>query len=107
MRGAAAGLALVLLLTGCGGSDADRSAAAPSASAVSAADEEAAVRAAFKEYGDAALAKDGEGAVAVLATSVFGFYDQARDAALDASAEQVRGLPVGERLTVLVMRGAL
>lgn len=70
-------------------------------------DESPAVRAAFKTYTEAALAKDGTTAVSVLANPIFDVYENYRTLALTADEQQLSSSPISDRLTVYVMRGGM
>jgi hypothetical protein len=102
-------ICLPLLVAGCGSPPpADGGVGAlASASIESPAADEQAVRAAFETYMKAALARDGVAAQRVLATTVQGFYDDARKLALTAAEDVVRGLPADLRITVCVMRAEI
>jgi hypothetical protein len=65
------------------------------------------VRQAFTAYRQALLAKDGDTAVQHLASTVYGFYDQARRDAVTAAENNVRGQTVAAQLTVFTLRGSL
>lgn len=114
------GVSFVLAVAGCGSAEpagdppASTSATAatatvpPSAPATStgavATDDAAAVRAAFDTYKKAALAKDGESAVAVMAAPIFSFYDETRRDALSATKAQLTSRPVTRQLTAYILR---
>jgi hypothetical protein len=100
-----------LVVGGCSGDSAGPLASGPPASASAVAPnpakDELAVRQSFDRYRTAALEKDGEAALAEIASTVYPFYDQARGDALTASDDQVRGLTVAEQLTIYVLRGSI
>ncbi|MEO6083100.1 MAG: hypothetical protein ABIQ18_08335, partial [Umezawaea sp.] len=66
-----------------------------------------AVRAAFDAYTKAALAKNGIDAEDLLAETIGGYYETARQMALTGTTEQVAALPLAQRLTVYVLRGKM
>jgi hypothetical protein len=103
------GLALGLLLAGCGDAASDRPSAGTSAAAGPSAEADQAplVVEAFEEYKAAALAADGSAAVRRLADTADAFYDSARNSALTATDAALRQEPVSTQLTVLFMRGSL
>ncbi len=101
-------LCVPLFIAGCGTSTpASSTSTSTSAPASSAADETPAVRAAFDTYTKAALAKDGATAQAALADTLSAYYDGVRKQALTGTDEQVRALPVSQRLTVYVLRAEI
>lgn len=68
------------------------------------ADDGAAVRAAFEAYREAATAKDGEAAVALVTEGSTAHYGQLRDLALTAPRAMVETLPPADILLVLRLR---
>ncbi|MBB5803295.1 hypothetical protein F4560_003063 [Saccharothrix ecbatanensis] len=105
----AVALAAVLLVGACGGGTpvATSSSSATSAattSSVDVADEEEAVRKAFADYREAAQAKDGVAAAALLSQDMLDYYTGARDLALTGSEQQVREGGVTASILVYVLR---
>jgi hypothetical protein len=101
--------ASAVALCGCGsaGSEQPRAVKPSRSAAATPADEAPLVAAAFNGYKAAALAGDGPAAVQHLADTAYVFYDEARESALTASADELRRQPVSTQLTVLFMRGSL
>ncbi|APU16368.1 MULTISPECIES: hypothetical protein [Actinoalloteichus] len=102
----------LLTLSGCGGGVSSGDVAAGPASTAPSAPTAVQVRdgatadvqEAFDIYTEAALARDGERATAVLASPVHRFYDEARHLALSATADELHGLSPTTQITVYVFR---
>jgi len=62
------------------------------------------VRRSWDSYAAAATAGDGQTAVSWLNENTIAFYDRVRREALESSAEQVRALPLTEKMFVLLTR---
>ncbi|MGM1058384.1 hypothetical protein [Saccharothrix sp. Mg75] len=101
-------VAAVLLVGACGGgtptATSSSSATTTTAPSVDAAAEEKAIRKTFADYREAAKAKDGVAAAALLSQEMLGYYTKARDLALTGSEQQVREHGVTSSMLVYVLR---
>lgn len=98
---------LCLLAAACGTSAPPGTSTPVSPPTSPAADESAAVTAAFETYTKAALAKDGATAVTVVATPVFAYFEDIRKLALTGTEEELAAGKLSTRVTVYGMRAGL